>query len=75
MKKYFYKDAHLNVGYAKKYFDSIGMFSCKNLLFFDSGWNGSSQFLLDRLLEAMGCDIENSLFILGYAIVIKVECN
>lgn len=50
---------------AKKYFSSVGMLSCRKALFFDSGWNGSSQFLLDRLLKAMESDIEGEFIYIG----------
>ncbi len=36
--------------YALKYFDSLNILDNDNL-FFDCGWNGSSQFLLERLIH------------------------
>lgn len=37
---------------AKVYFDSLGIWNKKNL-YFDCGWNGSSQFLLERFYRAV----------------------
>lgn len=37
----------------KKYFNSIGILE-SNAICFDCGWNGSSQYLLDKVLEAIG---------------------
>lgn len=39
--------------HAKKYLESIGFYD-EDSVVFDCGWNGSSQFLLERLLDATG---------------------
>lgn len=40
---------------AKKYFEAKGAFD-DNALFFDCGWNGSSQYLIKRFFDALGYD-------------------
>ncbi len=50
--------------YAKKYYESIGFFDGEAKVF-DCGWNGSSQYLLDRFLSAIGCDREYEFLYAG----------
>ena len=49
---------------AKLYFEKIGFFEGKNILF-DCGWNGSSQYLLDRFLNAINCENKSKFFYAG----------
>lgn len=49
---------------AKHYFEKIGFFDGNNILF-DCGWNGSSQYLLDRFLNAIGYEKECKFFYVG----------
>ena len=39
---------------AKKYFKKIGLLDSKNTVIFDCGWNGSSQYLLNKVLRKIG---------------------
>lgn len=48
----------------KNYLDSIG-FTGKGSAVFDCGWNGSSQFLLDKLLRAIGYQGETCFYYFG----------
>lgn len=50
--------------YAKNYFTKIGFFDGPAKVF-DCGWNGSSQYLLDRFLKAIGCDREYEFLYAG----------
>lgn len=44
--------------WAKEYFEEQGFFETEagEAAVFDCGWNGSSQYLLDRFLAAIGCE-------------------
>lgn len=48
----------------KEYFQSIGMFD-ENAIFFDCGWKGTSQYLLDRCLNTMGYNKQNYFLYAG----------
>ena len=50
--------------YAKKYFLSIGMLDKDNYVF-DCGWNGSSQYLLNKLFLTFDKKIENKFYYVG----------
>lgn len=50
--------------YAKKYFTEIGFFDGPAKVF-DCGWNGSSQYLLDRFLKAIDCNREYEFYYAG----------
>lgn len=50
--------------YAKKYLQSLNFFNANNVVF-DSGWNGSSQFLLDRLLNSININKEVPFYYAG----------
>lgn len=50
--------------YAKKYFAQIGFFDGSAKVF-DCGWNGSSQYLLDRFLKAVECDDKYEFYYAG----------
>ena len=49
---------------AKKHFEEIGFYDVDSIIF-DCGWNGSSQYLLDRFLEATGYDKKNRFLYTG----------
>lgn len=49
---------------AKKYFEEIG-FLDGNALVFDCGWNGSSQYLMDRFLETIDYKYKNEFYYVG----------
>ena len=49
---------------AREYFDRVGLLK-ENPVVFDCGWNGSSQFLLDRVLEAIGSDVRPFFYYFG----------
>lgn len=48
----------------KKYFAKIGMLETDNYAF-DCGWNGSSQYLLDRFFKSISKDINNKFYYAG----------
>lgn len=50
--------------YARKYFESIGFFEGKHIVF-DCGWNGSSQYLMDRFLRSVGYEEPNPFIYIG----------
>lgn len=49
---------------AKKYFQSMGFYD-EDSVVFDCGWNGSSQYLLDRFLKCTGYDKQNHFLYVG----------
>jgi len=49
---------------AKKYFQKLGILEEKNLIF-DCGWNGSSQFLLEQVIQLFSDNTEINFFYAG----------
>ncbi|MGG7151230.1 glycosyltransferase [Clostridium neonatale] len=71
MKKLYYLNKELVLNRCKeerenaaKYLNKIG-FLHKDSLIFDCGWNGSSQYLLDKVLEKIGYNKKNSFLYAG----------
>lgn len=50
--------------YAYKYFKSTGFFD-EDSIVFDCGWNGSSQYLMDRFLKCVNYDKQNRFLYVG----------
>lgn len=50
--------------YAYKYFKSIGFFEQDSIVF-DCGWNGSSQYLMDRFLKCVNYDKQDYFLYVG----------
>lgn len=50
--------------YAENYFESIGLLNSKSIIF-DCGWNGSSQYLLDKILKLVNYKGENKFLYSG----------
>ena len=51
--------------YALKYFDSLGIFNNKKVLFFDCGWNGSSQYLLENFFKSCNKNVDSKFYYAG----------
>lgn len=66
-KEYLLKIAEEERNAIMKYFWSIGINPTinKQYTFFDTGWNGSSQYLLERVFKALSWDIETNFLYLG----------
>lgn len=62
--KLFIKKAEEERKSFKKYLNKCDFMNCKALVF-DCGWNGSSQYLLDRALNLMNYNGENSFIYVG----------
>lgn len=55
---------------AKKYFEEIGLLQ-EDSIIFDCGWNGSSQYLLNRVLKEIGYKKENKFVYVGILATVK----
>ena len=50
--------------YAADYFRKVGLTEADSLAF-DCGWNGSSQYLLERVKKALGCPVSTEFYYFG----------
>lgn len=50
--------------YAQKYFEQMGFYNQDNIVF-DCGWNGSSQYFLERFMEVSGYEYEDYFLYVG----------
>ena len=55
---------------AKNYFEKIGLLQNDSIIF-DCGWNGSSQYLLNRVLTNIGYSKENRFVYVGILDTVK----